>query len=158
MLPEAHSVALGTQQISETLSRELTLALPASSSTEKSQTLSGIFPSLRRIRQTVSGKYWNPAIRATVPPISREETLAVQMQPDRFNWLLSVHRNADVTVALFRRSSEDVVHGDVPLTRSVQQPPRPGLNPWHGTVLGVTLGATFCPCFRNHPAFIGLFV
>ena len=34
----------------------------------------------------------------------------------------------------------------------------PGLNPWHGTFLGVTLGATSCPHFRKHPEFIGLFV
>jgi len=36
--------------------------------------------------------------------------------------------------------------------------PRPGLNPWHGTFPGVTLGATFCPYFRKHPAFMGFFV
>jgi len=34
---------------------------------------------------------------------------------------------------------------------------QPGLNPWHGTFLGVTLGETFCPHFRKHPEFIGFF-
>ena len=36
--------------------------------------------------------------------------------------------------------------------------PRPGLNPWHGTFLGVTLGTTFHPHFRKRPEFIGFFV